>query len=150
MQCRNVCGDSMADREFSTIGHERLNNPLLQIRDRDEFIEHKLAELHDEPPYFRRMEQLNLEGAGPAPRVIAPRPLSPEEAFETRGDTVILDVRGVTAFLGAHIPKSLAIPDDMLSAFAGWLFCGSPSGARHHRGNRGGRGGSSACSHRLR
>jgi hydroxyacylglutathione hydrolase len=26
----SVCGDSMASREFSTIGHERLNNPVLQ------------------------------------------------------------------------------------------------------------------------
>lgn len=32
----------MADREFSTIGHERRNNPMLQIEDRDAFIDRKV------------------------------------------------------------------------------------------------------------
>ena len=34
----SVCGSGMADREFSTIGHERRNNPRLRPSDRDEFI----------------------------------------------------------------------------------------------------------------
>lgn len=33
-----------------------------------------------------------------------------------------VDVRGVTAFLGAHIPDSLAMPHDMVPAFAGRLL----------------------------
>lgn len=117
----SVCGDSMADREFSTIGHERINNPMLRIRRRDEFIERKLAEHHDQPPYFRHVERLNLEGCEAVSQPIAPRPLSPSE-LPDEGRHILLDVRGVTDFLSAHIPGSLAIPDDMLSAFAGWLL----------------------------
>src|SRR3546814_3569574 len=51
----------------------RSNNPRLQIADREEFIEAKLAEHHYQPPYFRLMERLNLEGANAAPRVMRPR-----------------------------------------------------------------------------
>jgi len=116
----SVCGDNMADRELSSIGHERMNNPLLQIGNRAAFIEHKLLEHHDHPPYFKVMEKLNLVGAQAPPRVFAPDPLDPDDLEGT--DSVILDVRGVTNYLGAHIPNSFALPEEMLSAFAGWIW----------------------------
>lgn len=118
----SVCGDNMADREFSTLGYERLNNPMLQIHDRDEFIARKLAEQHEQPPYFRLMEQLNLEGGDPAPRVLTPRALDLDAFDKAAKDSVIVDVRGIADFLGAHVPDSLAIPADMVPAFAGWLL----------------------------
>lgn len=55
----SVCGSGMAEREFSTIGHERLNNPRLQIESRDKFIQFKINENHYQPPYFKLMERLN-------------------------------------------------------------------------------------------
>lgn len=118
----SVCGNSMADREFSTIGHERRNNPMLRIAERDRFIAAKLAEDHEQPPYFRHMERLNLEGGGPAVRVALPPALDAAAFAEAREQATVVDVRGVAAFLGAHLPGSLAIPADMLSAFAGWLL----------------------------
>src|SRR3546814_13832792 len=66
----SVCGSGMADREFSTIGHERRNNPRLQIADREAFIEAKLASPHYHPPHFRLLERLNLDGANATPRCI--------------------------------------------------------------------------------
>ena len=118
----SVCGDNMADREFSTVGYERLSNPMLRIDDRDAFIAKKLAEHHDQPPYFRLMERLNLEGGAPAARVITPRALEMQEFERESSDATTVDVRGVTAFLGAHLPDSLALPHDMVPAFAGWLL----------------------------
>jgi Zn-dependent hydrolases, including glyoxylases len=38
----SVCGNNMADREFSSIGYERQHNPMLQIENRDEFIDKKM------------------------------------------------------------------------------------------------------------
>src|SRR5690606_231866 len=38
----SACGENMADREFSSLGHERAHNPLLQVTDRDEFVRRKL------------------------------------------------------------------------------------------------------------
>jgi hydroxyacylglutathione hydrolase len=37
----SVCSSGMADREFTTLGYERLNNPILKLTDREKFIEHK-------------------------------------------------------------------------------------------------------------
>ncbi len=91
----SVCGSGMANREFSTIGHERRNNPRLQIADREEFIEAKLAEHHYQPPYFRLMERLNVEGTSPAPRILRPKRL----------------------MLG-----SICLPVGMISVFAGWFI----------------------------
>lgn len=118
----SVCGDNMADREFSSLGYERKYNDMLRLSSRNEFIDAKLAEHHYQPPYFRLMEKLNLTGAEPAPRVITPRPLSPAEFRELPGETTIVDARTVSAFLGAHLPGSLAIPAPMIPAFAGWYI----------------------------
>lgn len=117
----SVCGGALADREFSTLGFERRHNPMLQIKDRAQFVAHKLAEHHYQPPYFRRMEQINLSGAGPV-AVPSPAPLA-ASAFKAVRDTVnVVDVRAVTDFLGGHVPGSLALPAAMVPAFAGWLL----------------------------
>jgi hydroxyacylglutathione hydrolase len=117
----SVCGDAMADREFSTVGYERTNNRRLVIHDRAEFVAAKVAEHHDRPPYFRRMEELNLTGGDPMPAVPPPA-LSPRDGIEERDGRVLVDVRGLGAFQGAHVPRSLALPVDMIAAFGGWLL----------------------------
>jgi len=116
----SVCGSGMADRDVSTIGMERRSNRRLRIEDREEFIDAKVEEHHYQPPYFRRMEQLNLTGGPPLPRPLTPPPLT-AQAFEEAG-ALPVDVRGIAAFLGAHVPGSLALPADMVPAFAGWLL----------------------------
>ena len=76
----SVCGTGMAAREFSTLGFERKHNPLLQMTERDQFIEYKVDEHHYKPPYFKEMERFNLEGSAPPLFEIAkPPPVSPAE-----------------------------------------------------------------------
>lgn len=118
----SVCGNAMADREVSTIGYERRTNPRLQITDREAFIDAKVAEHHRQPPYFRYMEAYNLEGAGAVPGPLPPQALTTEEFLEAAGRTTVLDVRSASAYLGAHLPGSLAIPEHMIASFAGWFF----------------------------
>ncbi len=117
----SVCGSGVATREFSTIGHERRNNPRLQIDDRDAFIHAKLAESHYYPPYFKTMERLNVEGASAADLLPVPRPITAAEIEKGAFDRII-DVRSITSFMGAHWPGSLALPVAMLSSFAGWFL----------------------------
>lgn len=117
----SVCGSAMAEREFSTIGHERLNNPRLQITDRDAFIAAKLAEHHYQPPYFRLMERLNLEGAPPPPRVEWPARLSLAQLCQSKVDHLI-DIREPMAWASGHLPGSLCLPVNMIPAFAGWFI----------------------------
>jgi len=58
----SVCGGHIADREVSTLGLERLLNPLLQ-RSKEEFVDFKVEEHHEYAPYFRMMEKLASERA---------------------------------------------------------------------------------------
>lgn len=117
----SVCGSKMAEREFSTIGHERRNNPRLQIEDREHFIRAKIEENHYQPPYFRLMERLNVEGGEPPPRVLKPNRMTLAELKRSSADHMI-DVREPLAFASAHFPGSMNLPVDMIPAFAGWFI----------------------------
>ena len=116
----SVCGSGMAEREFSTVGHERLNNPRLQITDRDAFIEFKVGENHYQPPYFRLMERLNMEGGDAPPTVMRPRNLSLDQLNSCDTDHFI-DIREPMAYASGHLPGSMSLPVNMLPAFAGWF-----------------------------
>jgi hydroxyacylglutathione hydrolase len=120
----SVCGDSMSEREFSTLGYEKYFNAALRNTDRESFIKHKLNERHDKPPYFRQMEKYNLEGtATPLRSLPMPPPLEAKE-FEAKVQegAVILDMRSPEAIGGALIPGSLGIPMEMVPSFAGWFL----------------------------
>jgi hydroxyacylglutathione hydrolase len=117
----SVCGSGMAEREYSTLGHERANNPRLQFENRDAFIDFKVEEKHYQPPYFRLMERLNLEGGGAAPRVMWPKHLSLSELSDIDVDHLV-DVREPLAFASGHLPGSMNLPVGMISAFAGWFI----------------------------
>lgn len=118
----SVCGSGMADRDFSTLGYEKRHNPKLQMY-RAEFIRFKVGEHHYQPPYFRKMEQLNLKGAPAVHGAITPPPMSARE-FARAMDAGLqaIDIRSPEAFAGAFVPGSLAIPCTMLPAFAGWFL----------------------------
>jgi len=118
----SVCGSQMTDRDFSTLGYEKRNNPRLRIHDREAFIEAKLRERHETPPYFQHMEKLNLSGALPLEHPLAPPPLTTQAFKKAAEDGVLVDVRSASAFLGSHLPRSLALPVALLSSFAGWLL----------------------------
>jgi hydroxyacylglutathione hydrolase len=120
----SVCGEGMAEREFSTLGIERRYNQALQKKNRDDFIRFKVNEQHDMPPYFRRMEKFNQEGsAPPIGQLSIPKPLTATWFNDLVGSgAVILDVRSPEAIGGALIPGSLGIPLDMVPAFAGWFL----------------------------
>ncbi len=117
----SVCGSGMAEREFSTVGHERLNNPRLQITDRDAFIQFKINENHYQPPYFRVMERLNMEGSDAPPSVLRPRNLSLQQLNSCDADHLI-DIREPMAYTSGHLPGAMSLPVGMISAFAGWFI----------------------------
>lgn len=117
----SVCGSGISARETSTIGHERLHNPHLQFKSREDFIKSKVEEFHYKPPYFKEMERQNVQGGSRADRDLLPKPLSAKSLFESQ-QAQIVDVRGVADFAGAYVPGSICIPHDMLAAFAGWFL----------------------------
>lgn len=117
----SVCGESIAERIWTTIGQERINNPRLKFNTRDEFVSIQLKAQFERPPYFRRMEKLNLEGAtlGCHP---SPMPLSPEDFAAAAQDAFVLDTRMELGFGSAHVPGAQSIWIDGLASFAGWYI----------------------------
>src|SRR3546814_16949281 len=81
----------------------------------------KVGENHYQPPYFRLMERLNLEGGSPAPRIIQPKPMSLQELGECGADHLI-DIREPLAYASGHLPGSFNLPVGMIPAFAGWFI----------------------------
>ena len=72
----SLCGRGIGKDPFSTIGRERVQNPWLQIANRDEFVARVLADLPETPPYFPRMKRINQTGPevlGLAHRVLVMR-----------------------------------------------------------------------------
>jgi hydroxyacylglutathione hydrolase len=119
----SVCGVSIADRDDSTLGLERLQNPALQIRDRDQFISKKLSERPEKPPYFARMEQYNLSGPPLIGSLSLPAALIPGDfQKEIEKGAVVVDTSMPAAFGGAHIKGSYDIWLDGLAHFGGWFL----------------------------
>lgn len=119
----SVCGSGMADREFSTLGYERLNNSILQIKDKKKFIKTKVNEEHALPPYFTKMEEYNLSGPPVLGRIHLPRPLNAHEFEKMFNQGMqILDIRSGQSFAGVHIPGSISIPLNMVPLYAGWFL----------------------------
>lgn len=118
----SVCGLNIGDRDESTLGIERAQNPIL-LKNKDDFIKYKLAEQPGRPHYFRQMEKYNREG----PPLLGYRPLPiPLIPTEFRGEmergAVVVDTREPPAFGGTHIKGAYSIWLEGLPAFAGWVL----------------------------
>ncbi|MGA6926625.1 MAG: MBL fold metallo-hydrolase [Desulfosarcina sp.] len=119
----SVCGSGMAEREFSTLGYERENNPDLKFDSREAFVDYKAKQQPKQAPYFKKMEKLNQQGPPPLDRLPDPPPMSADRFDEAMQDGMLcLDLRSPEAFAGAFIPGSLAIPLEMIPAYAGYFL----------------------------
>ena len=119
----SVCGQGMANRDFSTIGYEKAHSSRLALS-RSDFIKAKTEEHHDKPPYFRKMEEINAStGPGLDLDVRKPAPMGVEDfAHKLESGLIAVDLRMAESFSGGHVLGSLSLPADMLTSFAGWLL----------------------------
>ncbi|NLT31416.1 MAG: MBL fold metallo-hydrolase [Propionibacterium sp.] len=117
----SVCGADIADRDDSTLGLEKVSNPVFLL-DRDEFIRRKVDERSPRPPYFVHMEEINAKG-GIAPVVTANRlsVLQPQDFRQRAEQGIVIDIRPPEAFAAGHLPGSYSIWAEGLSMFAGWI-----------------------------
>ena len=76
------------------------------------------------PPYFRKMEEYNLNGPPLLRGLPDPEPLNVAD-FEQQTqqpDTAVVDTRRPPAFAGSHIPGSLSLWMGGTSAYPGWIL----------------------------
>jgi hydroxyacylglutathione hydrolase len=116
----SVCGGSISDRPWTTIGLERRLNSKLRL-DRDDFIEATAVE-RSKPPYFKQMEAGNLEGITLPSRLPIPPPMEVREFEELSRELLVLDARDHLAFGACHIPGAVSIWRDGIPNYAGWLL----------------------------
>lgn len=119
----SVCGVNIADRDESTLGIERIQNPVLQLKNRDDFIRFKVAEQLERPYYFRQMEKYNLEGPPHLGCLPQPLLLTPAQfRDEIKRGAQVVDTSEPAAFGGAHIKNAYSIWLGGLPVFAGWVL----------------------------
>ncbi len=117
----SVCGTSIAERVWTTIGLERKHNPKLRDHQKDAFVA-GVAHMLERPPYFRQVEQLNLTGA-PALGALPVIPQLKADAFaEAARDAIVVDTRMELGFSAGHVPDALSIWQGGLASFAGWFL----------------------------
>ena len=106
----SMCGGPGMDMKVSsTLGYESRHNPVLAIRDEDEFVEQALAKLGPQPPNFQSIVELNR---GPLlTDGVELLPLAPRQVEQKRAEGALLvDVRTDQQFDDAHIPDAVCIP----------------------------------------
>ena len=117
----SFCSVAATGERTTTIGRERLSNPLLLAETEDDFVAALLGGFGSYPTYFGRLRDLNRAGPavyGADPPVL--RPLSPDElaTLQTAG-AVVVDARPIDRYAAHHIPSSLSI--ELRNQFGTWL-----------------------------
>ncbi len=117
----SVCGSSISERHLTTIGIERRENPMLQHREKSEFVSRVAKEL-ERPLYFMEMEKRNIEGAPLLGNRPSPLPLRAKEFKQRAESAIVVDTRMELGFSAAHVPGALSIWLGGLASFAGWFL----------------------------
>jgi hydroxyacylglutathione hydrolase len=119
----SICGNKLGDRDFSTIGYERRHNPTLTL-DKEGFIEYMLSIQLRRPPYFRKMEDYNLNGPPLLKDAPVPQALTVSEFAKAMEEpnAIVVDTRNPDAFASSHLPGSLSIWLQGLSFYPGWTL----------------------------
>jgi hydroxyacylglutathione hydrolase len=105
----SLCGGPGMDlKASSTIGFERANQPLLQLRDEDDFVRAATSALRPQPPNFQNIVAINR---GPLlAHTVDAHPLTPRQLQHAERDgALVVDVRTELQFDEAHIPAAVCI-----------------------------------------
>ncbi|MHB8057993.1 MAG: rhodanese-like domain-containing protein [Desulfuromonadaceae bacterium] len=121
----SLCGRAMGAKRTSTVGYEKLYNAAIAISDRQRFITSLTTDMPAAPDHFSRCSEINRRGPALLRTLPAPRPLASRlfREFISGDDTLVLDVRGYSAFGGQHVPGSYHIDlGGNFATFAGWVL----------------------------
>jgi hydroxyacylglutathione hydrolase len=119
----SVCGGNIGAMEISTLGYERKTNPYLAL-DEDAFVKRSMSEMLVVPRYFKKMEELNLNGAPLLSELAFPRPMTVTD-FEDHmqePNMLVVDTRNPYAYAGSHVPSSLSLWMGGTSVYPGWVM----------------------------
>ena len=116
----SFCSAPGGMQRTSTLGRERVANPLFSIRDEDTFVDRLVEGFGTFPTYFSWLPEVNR--LGPTRYDTLPRlvPLSPADIERhVANGGVVIDARPVTGFSAEHVPGSIS--NTLRPVFASWL-----------------------------
>ena len=115
----SFCTASGAGQHTSTIGAEKLTNPVLAYESADAFAAGQLGGLQPFPSYYAHMGPINLLGPEPLPRQHVR-----ELAFsDLPPGANLVDIRPRSEYAAGHVPGSLGLElSDQVAVWAGWLL----------------------------
>lgn len=119
----SVCGGDIGERDFTTIGYERANNPWLQMEEED-FVHARLRQSLTLSPYFMHCRKLNTVGPPLLSELTPPRSLDPdsfEDVLKKPGH-IVVDARSPDFFVCGHIPGAISIPLSGMGKSAAWVL----------------------------
>lgn len=112
----SLCGKSLSNETWSTLGNQRQFNYALQPMSRGDFIKIVAADQPAVPMYFPKSAARNLEGSASLDDLPKPVELTTEQM--DLFDGVVLDVRPNFEYGGGHICNSVNI--GLGGQFASW------------------------------
>lgn len=116
----SFCSAPPGAERVSTVGAQKVSNPLLAAPDVDAFTTMLIDGLGSYPTYFARLPQRNRQGPGLLPQSPELAALDVDQVGRLLTDgAAIVDVRPAAAFAHEHIPGALSIP--LRGQFATWL-----------------------------
>lgn len=118
----SACGKGLGSIPSTTVGYEKLFNPMLQIEDEETFVRALLADQPESPRYFAVMKRVNKEGPSLLQQEKLPQLSISSLLGRLRAGAQVVDTRGVESFAAGHLPGTINIPADMIASWAGWLL----------------------------
>ncbi len=120
----SLCGGAgLSGKTSSTIGYERLHNPLLMLPSGEAFVQGLLQNLPTRPPNIERIVSLNSARSGGAPG--EPALLGPAALTEAlRAGATVLDSRMPPEFDAGHLAGAVNLPvaSPGVGTRAGWVL----------------------------
>jgi hydroxyacylglutathione hydrolase len=111
----SFCTTTGAGEPVSTIGAEKVSNPVLAYGDEDAFVKGQITNLVPYPSYYRHMGPINLRGLGEPD-------LSVPLLEEIPDDVTVIDARPRHEFAAGHIPGAVGVElRDSFGTWVGWL-----------------------------
>ena len=113
-----------APAHSTTIGQERLANPVAQVADAETFVRQQLAAYSVYPRYYAYMKEINQQG----PRILGTLPplpaLTPQQVQAWISEGIpLVDGRSRASFAREHVPGSINIElAPTFGTYVGWLL----------------------------
>jgi glyoxylase-like metal-dependent hydrolase (beta-lactamase superfamily II)/rhodanese-related sulfurtransferase len=105
----SLCGKGMSSKSSSTIGFEKVSNPILSLTE-EQFTQKMKQGFPERPKSFHHIIETNKSGVPLLDRCPVVTDMSPRQVRElVDKGAVVLDTRDTAAFGGAHIPGSINI-----------------------------------------